>query len=220
MDFGDGDAETNLDAGANGCAEQNFVQLQSRQRAERRHPVVSEQEFVLDDQPSAWVEQIHPVIAEARGEHLFEHAERIVDAERIRGLAQPNAGYVKRWPPLDQDGLYALPCECRSGCQSADTASDHQNASNVAHDRPFRCPQRRSWNDTRAASMTAPPSAWIGVMTSPSIGALTMVEHSGSTNITSAVRNGPMRLIEVNSARMPMVVPTLTPISAAQPVVP
>ena len=92
MDFADRDAEANLRAGTFGGAQQDFMQLQARQRAKRRHPVVPEQEFVLDDQPPARVEQIHPVIAEARVEDLVEHAERVVDAERIRGLAEPDAG--------------------------------------------------------------------------------------------------------------------------------
>ena len=88
---------------------------------------------MLDDQPPAGVEEIHAVIAEARCEYLVENTERVVNAQRIRGLAEPNSRDVKGRPPLDQDDFHASPCErCRSR-QPADSASDHQNASNVAH---------------------------------------------------------------------------------------
>jgi hypothetical protein len=77
---------------------------------------------------------MHAVIAKARCEHLVENTERIVDAQRIRGLAEAYSGDVEGRPPLDQDDLHASPRERCRRRQPADTASDHQNTSNVAHD--------------------------------------------------------------------------------------
>ena len=64
--------------------------------------------------------------------------------------------------------------------------------------------------------MTTPPIAWMGVMVSPSTGALRTVDSSGSRYMISALRNGPMRLIDTNSARTEMVVPMLTALVAFQ----
>ncbi len=55
-------------------------------------------------------------------------------------------------------------------------------------------------------------------MTSPSSGALRIVASSGSRFMISALRNGPMRLIEMNSVSTAMVTVTLTTSSANQPV--
>ena len=55
-------------------------------------------------------------------------------------------------------------------------------------------------------------------MTSPKSGALRIVTSSGSRFMISALRNGPMRLIEMNSVSTAMVTVTLTTSSANQPV--
>ena len=55
-------------------------------------------------------------------------------------------------------------------------------------------------------------------MNSPSSGALRIVASSGSRFMISALRNGPMRLIEMNSVSTAMVTVTLTTSSANQPV--
>ena len=138
MDVAHRHAEADLRAGAFGGTQQDLVQLQSRQRAKRRHPLVTEQELVLDDQPPAGVEQAHVVIAKTGREDLVENAERVVDAECIGGLAKADSGNIEGRPPLDEDDLHAPSREgCGSG-QSADSASHHQNASNVAHDKRQR----------------------------------------------------------------------------------
>jgi hypothetical protein len=102
---------------------------------------------MLDDQPPVGIEDKHAVIAEARCEYLIENAERVVNAQRIRRLAKAYSGNLKGWPSLDQDDFHASPCEGCGSRQSADTAPDHQNASNVAHDRhptaSFRGARRR-----------------------------------------------------------------------------
>ena len=133
VDGADRDAEADLDAGAFDGPEQDFVQLQAGQGAECRHPVVAEQELVLHDQPSIGIEQPHAVIAEAGGEDFVEHAERVVDAQRIGGLAEADARDIERRPPLDQHDLDAPPRQRRRSGQSADTAADHENTPNVAH---------------------------------------------------------------------------------------
>ena len=58
---------------------------------------------------------------------------------------------------------------------------------------------RRNWNATSAAIITAPPSACSGVITSPRNSALPMVASSGSRFMNSAVRNGPIRMVETNT---------------------
>ena len=55
-------------------------------------------------------------------------------------------------------------------------------------------------------------------MTSPKSGALRIVTSSGSRFMISALRNGPMRLIEINSVSTAMVTVTLTTNSAIHPV--
>ena len=136
VDLGYRHTEADLHAGALDGPEQDFMQLQSRKRAKRRHPAVAHQEFVLDDQPAIWIEEIHAVIAESGLENFVEHPERVVNAERIRGLAESDAGNVEGRPPLDQHDLHAAPRERRGGGQPADAASDHQHTSNVTHDSP------------------------------------------------------------------------------------
>src|SRR5258708_20871230 len=66
--------------------------------------------------------------------------------------------------------------------------------------------------------MIAPPKTCHAVMNSPSSAALRMVASSGSRFMISALRNGPMRLIEMNSVSTAMVTVTLTTSSANQPV--
>src|SRR5437762_9228172 len=66
--------------------------------------------------------------------------------------------------------------------------------------------------------MMAPPKTCHAVMNSPSSAALRMVASSGSRFMISALRNGPMRLIEMNSVSTAMVTVTLTTTSANQPV--
>ena len=91
---------------------------------------------MLDDQPPAGIEKTHVVIAESPCEYPVENTERVVNAQRIRGLAEPDSRDVKGGSPLDQYDFHTSPCERRRSRQPADTASDHQNASNVAHERP------------------------------------------------------------------------------------
>ena len=143
VDGADGDAETDLDAGAFDGGQQDLVQLQTGQGAECRHPVVAHQEFVLHDQPTIGIAQPHAIVAEAGGEDFVEHAERVVDAKRIGGLAKADARNIEGRPPLDQHDLDAPPRErCRGG-QSADAAADHENTPNVAHrSSPFLPPLR------------------------------------------------------------------------------
>ena len=133
VDGADRDAEADLDAGAFDRAQQDFVQLQAGQRAKCRHPVIAEQELVLHDQPSIGIEQPHAIVAEPGGEDFVEHAERVVDAKRIGGLAQADARNIEGRPPLDQHDLDAAPRQRRRSGQSADTAADHENTPNVAH---------------------------------------------------------------------------------------
>src|SRR5262245_2596631 len=65
--------------------------------------------------------------------------------------------------------------------------------------------------------MTAPPTACSGVISSASSSALPMVASGGSRFMNSAVRNGPMRIVEANTPMMPVVTATLTAITASQP---
>jgi hypothetical protein len=136
VDRADGHSEPDLRSGSLGGPQQDFMQLQAGQRAKGRDPLVTEKEFVLDDQPPVEVEEIHAVIAEPRSENLVENAERFIDAQRVRGLTQPDARNVKGRPPLDQHDLDALPRERGGSRQSANTAANDQNPPNVAHDRP------------------------------------------------------------------------------------
>ena len=126
------------------------------QRAKRRHPVIAEQELVLDDQPAAGIEQIHAVIAEAGRQDFVEDAERVVDAQRVGGLAESYSGNVESRPPLDQHDFDTAPRKCCGRRQPADAAADHQHPSNVAHDLPFRPVTRGILQDQfelRAAAM-------------------------------------------------------------------
>src|SRR5262245_63204563 len=70
---------------------------------------------------------------------------------------------------------------------------------------------------TSAAIMTAPPSACSGVITSPRNRTLPMVASGGSRFMNSAVRNGPIRMVEANTPPMPVVTATLSRTSATQP---
>src|SRR5262249_32303892 len=68
------------------------------------------------------------------------HAKRLVDAQGVGGLAEPDARNVEGRAPLDQEGLDAAPGEGGGGRQPADAAADHEDASNFVH-RPdsFQC---------------------------------------------------------------------------------
>src|SRR3954453_12343264 len=66
--------------------------------------------------------------------------------------------------------------------------------------------------------MIAPPKTCQAVTNSPSSTALRMVASSGSRFMISALRNGPIRLIETNSVSTAMVTVTLTTSRANQPV--
>src|SRR5262244_1531135 len=65
--------------------------------------------------------------------------------------------------------------------------------------------------------MTAPPSACSGVSTSARKSALPMVVSNGSRFMNSAVRNGPIRTVEANTPRRPVVTAALSPMRASQP---
>jgi hypothetical protein len=60
-------------------------------------------------------------------------AERIVNGQRVRRLAEPDAGPIEDRSMLIEDNFY--PPLRESGCrrQSANTASHHQNTSDLAH---------------------------------------------------------------------------------------
>src|SRR5580692_3645887 len=77
--------------------------------------------------------------------------------------------------------------------------------------------QRHNWNATSAASMMPAPSPWTGVITSPSMSALSTVATSGSRFMISALRNGPMRVVEIYSVKTATAVQTLTTATATQP---
>jgi hypothetical protein len=73
------------------------------------------------------------IVAEARRQDIRQHAEGVVDAQRIGGLAEADARDVKGRAPLDQDRFDAA---LRKGCgrgQSTDAAADHQDAPDRAH---------------------------------------------------------------------------------------
>jgi hypothetical protein len=50
---------------------------------------------VLDDQPPAGIEKTHLVVAESRCEYLVENTERVVNAQCIGRLAEPDSRDVK-----------------------------------------------------------------------------------------------------------------------------
>jgi hypothetical protein len=83
---------------------------------------------------------MHAVIDETRVEYLFEYTERIVNAQRVRGLAESDTRNGKGWSPLDEHDLYAASRQGRSSRQAADTAADHQNTPNLIHgSEPIAC---------------------------------------------------------------------------------
>ena len=129
----DRNAGAHRDTGTLGSRQQDFVQAQARQRAKRRHLLVAEQEFVLDDQLAAGIEDGHPVVGETRRQDFGQQAERIVDAQRIRRLAQTHARHIEGRPALDEHDLDAAPRESGGRRQAADAASDHQHSSNIVH---------------------------------------------------------------------------------------
>ena len=65
--------------------------------------------------------------------------------------------------------------------------------------------------------MMAPPSACSGVMTSPSRGTLRIVASSGSRFMIKAVRNGPMRVVDMKMVSVAIAVQMLTVMIAAHP---
>jgi hypothetical protein len=80
---------------------------------------------VLDDQPPAGIEKTHVVIAESSCEYLLQNAERIVNAQRVGRLAEPDSCNVKGRPPLNENNLHSASCKGRGGRKSAaDTTSD------------------------------------------------------------------------------------------------
>jgi hypothetical protein len=79
---------------------------------------------VLNDQPPAGIEKTHVVIAESGFEYLVENTERVVNAQRIGGLAEPDPRDVKGRPPLNEHNLHASSRESRSSRKPADTTSD------------------------------------------------------------------------------------------------
>ncbi len=135
MDFADHNPGPHLHTGAPGCGQQDFVQLQSRQGARSRHIFVAEQELVFDDQFAVGVEDAHAVIAESGRQNFRQHPERLVDAERIRRLPEPDARHVEGRPPLDENDFNAALRQSRSSRQATHAAANHQDAPNVAHGR-------------------------------------------------------------------------------------
>src|ERR1043166_5066577 len=79
---------------------------------------------------------MHAVIDESRIKDLFENTQVIVNAQRVGRLAEPHARNIEGRPAFDNDNFYAAPCEDRSNRQSANTASGHQDTSNLIHDSP------------------------------------------------------------------------------------
>jgi hypothetical protein len=86
--------------------------------------VVTKKELVLNDQSPAGIEQAHMVVGESRFEYLIENTERVVNAQRVGGLAEADSRDVKGRPPLNQHNLHAASREGRSSRQSAHTTSD------------------------------------------------------------------------------------------------
>jgi hypothetical protein len=86
--------------------------------------VVTKKELVLNDQCPAGIEKAHMVIAESRCEDLVQNTERVVNAQRVGGLAEPDSRDVKGRPPLNQHNLHASSGESRSSRQSAHATSD------------------------------------------------------------------------------------------------
>ena len=76
---------------------------------------------------------MHVIVAEAGRQNLRQHAERIVDTQRIRRLAEPDAGHIERRPAFDQHDLDSSPGEGAGRRQPADTATHDQDTSNFAH---------------------------------------------------------------------------------------
>src|SRR5215472_13504794 len=66
--------------------------------------------------------------------------------------------------------------------------------------------------------MMEPPSASGSVIASPATGPLNRVDSNGSRYMMRALRKGPTRLIDTNSANTEIVVATLTAMRATQPV--
>jgi hypothetical protein len=79
---------------------------------------------VLDDQPPAGIEKTHVVIAESPCEYLVENTERVVNAQRVGRLTEPDSRDVKGGAPLNEHNLHAPSCESRGSRKSADTSSD------------------------------------------------------------------------------------------------
>ena len=131
--FGNGKPKAHLDAGPLSSRQQNLVQTQPRQRADRRDAIVAKQELVMDNQLPVRVEDAHVVIDETGGQYFWQNAERIIDAQRICRLAEPDARQIERRAALDEDDCYAAPGQGRRCRQSANAASHHQNTSNFAH---------------------------------------------------------------------------------------
>jgi hypothetical protein len=79
---------------------------------------------VLDDQPPAGIEKTHVVIAKSRCEYLVENIERIVNAQRVGRLPEPDSRNIKRRPPLNEHNFHPTSRECRGSRKSANTPSD------------------------------------------------------------------------------------------------
>jgi hypothetical protein len=88
---------------------------------------------VLDDQLALKIKNIHPIVIKAARQYFRENAERIVDAQCIRRLAEPDTRHVESRTPLDDDDFDAAPGEGGGSRQAADSASDNEHAANIAH---------------------------------------------------------------------------------------
>jgi hypothetical protein len=135
VDFADRQAGAHFNAGALGRREQNFVQSQARQCAKGRHLLIAEQELVLDNQLTAGIEDIHPVIGEPARQELRKDSECLVNAERVRRLAEADARHIEGRTAFDENDLDAALRERRRGGQAADATADHEHTSDIVHGR-------------------------------------------------------------------------------------
>ena len=80
--------------------------MSCRSRRDRAHTAGMRaspmQERVIDDQTPLRIEDLHAVVHEALRQNVVENAERLVDAQRVRGLSKADARHVERRPPLDE----------------------------------------------------------------------------------------------------------------------
>ena len=73
------------------------------------------------------VEDAHVIVAEPGRQNLRQNAQCIIDAQRIRRLAEPDPRHVESRTALNQNDLDPPLGESGSRCQPADTATYDQD---------------------------------------------------------------------------------------------